>query len=508
VLGIELALFVVAMHLLMATPTLAQTGSQPFTPLSGIPGLTPPEEAVGRAVETLCPRLSPRSTGATGDLQIRCTELVGNALAGNQTGVRNPLLEMSTKEVSSQGTSSIETSNIQFTNVSARLAALRSGVRGLSLRGLAFNVNGKPLPDTLLAGLLPAQATSDSVSADGGNIFPRFKAWSQRHTPIGPMAANPSSQGTSRAVSATDEPSPFGRLGVFLNGTISFGDKDSTSRETGFDFDTYGVTGGLDYRFTDNFILGAAFGYANSNADFSADGGDLDTDAYSVSIFGTYYVNRFYIDGIVNFGWIDYETNRNIVYSVPRTDRVGNVLPGTTSVNQTANSETDGMQYSFSVGAGYDFTTGGFTFGPYARVNYLKADIDGFDESIGNANPGFGLALAIDNQDVESFTTAFGAQGSYAFSTGFGVLVPLMRLEWEHEFLDDRRTVTARFVNDPTRTPISLDTDDPDRNFFNLGFGLSAVFARGMGAFVYYETVLGLRDVTAHNIALGVRLGF
>jgi hypothetical protein len=70
VLGIELALFCVAMNLLMATPTLAQTGNQPFTPLSGIPGLTPPEEAVGRAVERLCPQLSPSSTGATGDLQM------------------------------------------------------------------------------------------------------------------------------------------------------------------------------------------------------------------------------------------------------------------------------------------------------------------------------------------------------------------------------------------------------------------------------------------------------
>jgi outer membrane lipase/esterase len=157
---------------------------------------------------------------------------------------------------------------------------------------------------------------------------------------------------------------------------------------------------------------------------------------------------------------------------------------------------------------GYDFTARGFTFGPYGRLSYLKANIDAFQERIDNTNPGFGLALGINEQDVESLTWALGGQVSYALSTGFGVLVPQARFEWEHEFLDNQRTITARFVSDPLRTPILLDTDDPDRDYFNLGAGLSAVFQRGVSAFVYYETALALRDVTAHQVAVGLRLAF
>jgi outer membrane lipase/esterase len=183
-------------------------------------------------------------------------------------------------------------------------------------------------------------------------------------------------------------------------------------------------------------------------------------------------------------------------------------MPGTTRLNQTASSETDGTRYSFSLSTGYDFTTRGFTFGPYGRLSYLKADIDGFQERIDNTNDGFGLSLAINDQNVESLTWALGGQASYAISTGVGVLVPQLRFEWEHEFLDIQHRITARFVSDPANTPILLDTDNPDRDYFNLGAGLSAVFQRGVSAFVYYETVLALRDVTAHQVAVGIRLAF
>ena len=101
--------------------------------------------------------------------------------------------------------------------------------------------------------------------------------------------------------------------------------------------------------------------------------------------------------------------------------------------------------------AGYDFTARGFTFGPYARLNYLQANIDGFQEHIDDMNAGFGLGLAMQEQDVESLTWVLGGQGSYAFSTGFGVLVPQVRFEWEHEFLNNQRKITGAFVSDPAQ---------------------------------------------------------
>jgi outer membrane autotransporter protein len=217
-----------------------------------------------------------------------------------------------------------------------------------------------------------------------------------------------------------------------------------------------------------------------------------------VSLYGIYYVSNFYVDGIVTFGWSDVDIDRTIRYTIAAVD-------GTTSVSQTARGDTDTKQYSLGFGVGYDFNAGGWTLSPLVRVNYIRLDIDGYEETIDNTNAGFGWALAFDDQDVESLTSVVGGQISYAISTAFGVLLPQVRGEWEHEFKDDRRTLTARFVHDPAGADILFSTDAPDRDFFNIGAGLSAVFRGGVSAFAYYETVLGLEDVTRHAVTVGVR---
>ena len=113
--------------------------------------------------------------------------------------------------------------------------------------------------------------------------------------------------------------------------------------------------------------------------------------------------------------------------------------------------------------------------------------------------------MAQASQDVESLTTVLGGRASYAISTGLGVLLPQVRIEWEHEFKNDSRLLTARFVNDPVGQPILFTTGNPDRNYANLGVSLSATFRRGIAAFIDYETVLGLANVSGNFITLGVR---
>ena len=108
------------------------------------------------------------------------------------------------------------------------------------------------------------------------------------------------------------------------------------------------------------------------------------------------------------------------------------------------------------------------------------------------------------SQHTESLTTDLGVQVSYAISVPFGVLSPILRFEWEHEFLNDSRVITSRNVNDPsviTRTR----TNNPDRDYFNFGAGLSATLKRGIAPFVYYEAVLGRSHFDHHSFTAGIR---
>ncbi|MGH7264834.1 MAG: autotransporter outer membrane beta-barrel domain-containing protein [Candidatus Rokuibacteriota bacterium] len=419
---------------------------------------------------TLCPELVtqfPTVGGARGDLRDRCTELVVSANNPAQLGnVQAGLQAMSPDAVTAQGTSFVETSVLRLATLAARLASLRAGGSGTARPGIALDGQEGVSTGILVASVAP-----------GGLLT---------------AAPAPADQSD--------------RLGFFLTGHFATGDKDATDREAGFDFDAGSLLGGVDYRFTRDLVLGAAVGYSVTNADLAGSRGSVDVDGVSLSLYGTHFAtNRFFVDGIVSGGFDSYDTSRNIRYAIP------GVGGGTTEVNQTARGDTDGPWFVVGAGAGYDVTMGGLTFGPLARVSFAKAYIDGYQESISGTGPGSGLALDVDSQDVDSLQTVLGAQASYAIGTGFAVLVPHVRAEWVHEFLDDSRTISARFVEDPTPsagTTIRLVTDDPDRDYFNVGVGLSATFRRGISAFVYYETALALADVTAHKMGAGFRFAF
>jgi uncharacterized protein with beta-barrel porin domain len=260
---------------------------------------------------------------------------------------------------------------------------------------------------------------------------------------------NTRSDASGSALAANPPTASPGRLGLFLNGNYSFGDKDSTSREVGFDFDRWGILAGADYRVTDNVVLGIAFNYSKTNADFHQSLGDADTKSYG------------------------------------------------------GRGDTEGPQYTAGLGAGYDFRAGPVTITPYGRVEYIHLDIDSYTERGAD-----GLNLTVRKQDVDSFQSAVGAALAYSLSLPFGVLVPQIHGEWRHEFLNNDRPITAKYTADPFNTFFAIPTDRPDRNFFAVGAGLSLVLAQRVSAFFNYETILGLRDVTHHDFWAGVRVEF
>lgn len=346
------------------------------------------------------------------------------------------------------GNIALTTTSVQTTNVGLRLAALRRGAMGVNVSGVAFNVDGQSVPLGAVTNLLSSQERSGGASADRSSLL--------------------------------------ARLGIFANGQGSFGNQDATSRDPGFDFHTGGLTVGADYRLTDQLVLGMALGYLRTKAEFDASAGASRINGYSLSAYGNYYVwDRLYIDGIATFGWNTYDTERNIA-----------------AAGATASGRTDGTQFAISASTGYNVDVGALTVGPTARVNYVHVHIDGFRERGADI---FNLNLA--SQTVESLTTALGGQASYAISIPWGVLTPLVRFEWEHEFKGNSRVVTASLVADPT-TVVGALTGSPDRDYVNLGVGLSATFPRGVSAFVAYDTVRGRAHFTNDSFNAGIRFAF
>ena len=422
--------------------------------LSSQSGLTPNQRSVAQAIETVCPKLATLSqrSAEQEDLFNQCSNMLANPRA---EGIPNTLDQITSEKANAAKSAGIETGTQQLANIGSRLAALRSGSKGIDIGALAVNLGGESLSGNQLATLAAMGLSGGGASAD----------------------------------------STFGNWGFFLNGAVNLGDRDTTENETGFDYNMIGITVGADYRFSDRFVAGGAFGYAKNDVDFDSNDGGLDTETWHLAAYATHSLtDRLYLDAIVEYGWNDYESKRNLSYQI---------TPGLDPVSRQASADYDGNQLGASLGAGYDLNEGPFAYGVYGRVAYLQVEVDDFLEQGAG-----GLNLTMDGFDATSVTTVLGARLSRVFNTSRAVLVPQARFEWEHEYDNDGDILTARFAADPTGTSFRILTDEPDRDYFRLGLGLSAVFPHGFSTFVNYDTLLDKRDWSDHMIDAGVRWEF
>ncbi len=455
-----------------------------------------PDDAVGdRPVVVVCVGLNAKATGqddpATpptqqeieqnltpdeADLLRRCADVIQAGGLGIQAQEATPednaeaeiaLRQIAPDEIAAQGTTSVRAVNSQQSNVASRIAALQSGLRGFSVRRLSLRS-----ADSRLAG-------NDLQQLAGG--------------------------------AAGDDAAPT-RLGVFLSGDLSTGDKDETSRAAGFDFDTQSFTVGVDYFLDANAFVGVALGVNKINMDIDNNGGGLDTDNLSLSLYGSVFrKNNFYVNGFFDFSSSDFESRRNMNYTLDETTGGCCVVTeaGRVTVKQTAIGKTDGKLSTASLNMGYERNKGALSYGPTLDLTYSSLTIDQFSEEMSDpASTGRGLALTYLEQDVDSLRSVLGFKVNHVRSMSWGVLSKQLRAGWHHEFKDDARAIRSFYKFDPGQTVMSLTADKPDADFYSLAFDLSAGFAGGRSAFISYATLLGLDNVSVNQLSAGVRFEF
>ncbi len=289
-----------------------------------------------------------------------------------------------------------------------------------------------------------------------------------------------------------------GRLSSFINGVIVLGEMGASNNRFASDFDTLGVTAGLDYRLTYDSLMGIALGYSNAGSEMSGSRGQLDSNGYSMTLYGTFYApNNFYFDGAISYAGSDYEQERYIKGSL-----------GGSSVDQTASADYFGSQTSLSVGGGYDYNLGAINIGGYGQLVHLVTKVDGYEESVSNPGAlGSGLAsLTMDSQEQTNLTLNLGAQASYNIDRSWGVFQPMVRIEWINELDDDEQIINGRFTADRVvKKTFSLSGGKIDSSYFNLGLGFTALRPNGNSMFLYYQATAGYENLTENMITAGVR---
>ncbi|MEL7538150.1 MAG: autotransporter outer membrane beta-barrel domain-containing protein [Pseudomonadota bacterium] len=490
-----------------AVPVLAQDGTPPpTTPVNLITfvnntefGATELQRGIGTGVQRACAALAGQGgfqlEGQQLDLFARCNELVqtsqriqdGNMRARDLGLSSDELLgaiqEIAGEELLGNATMSTRVTSGQFSNIAGRLNSLRLGTANSAIGGRV--------------------AYADPIQIDSPNQAR--------------MSLNDSNvRGGAAAADVAGS-----RVGWFLEGNFGTGDRDQTTNEDGFEFDSTSFTLGLDYTL-DRGVIGVAFGIDNYEADFDTNavvsGGDLDVDGAAGSLFGAYNLGSWFINGIVSFGTIDNDTARRVVYSGnPNCPPAPQACP---DIERTLSGSTDGDYLAGGATIGYDFAVDSWDIAASLSLAYRDIDIDGYTET---DSSGGGLPLAYDDQTIESFRAILGVNFARTISRDFGVVVPQLRLEWHHEFQDQPLELVAKYAVEETLpggagpgvfaasqciSCFQINSGEIDTDFGLVGLGVSAVFSRRWQLYGVYEGIFGLEDITSNTFSIGLRAQF
>lgn len=466
-------------------------------------GATDLQRGVGHAVQATCTELNRQgvlaggSNGSAlptdspqGDLWRRCNEMVGTATVLNNTGtparhlgytsssqLLAALQQVSGEELAAQGSLSTQVSSGQFANIAGRLNALRLGGASAASRGRVAALDSQP--------------QNRELYADNSSL-PRLGA------------------------GAAADASADRRWGWFVESSYGFGDHDQTASEDAFDFDSVSVSTGTDYNFG-SAVLGFAAGFDNYKADFDGatlvSGGDVEVKGTSGSLFGAYFGTNWSVNGIATYGSLDSDVTRRAQY-----DSFNSGCSPVCGASRELQGSPDGSYVALGATLSMDFEAGGWDITPSFSGSYRDVDIDSYHETDQFANGG--LALAYDEQKIESVRSIVGLAVSKPISKAFGVLTPNARVEWHHEFEDDARVLRAKYQ---VETDLGLSaqndfscaiscfafsTDPVDSDFAVAGVGLSATFAQRLQAYLYYEALLGVENLSSNSLALGIRGSF
>ena len=383
-----------------------------------------------------------------------CREIIRAADDGRTGEVTEALRAIAPDEVLAQSTVLREIGATQFFNVDARLNELRRGGGGFSMSGLTVQSGTQSIPLALVGDAMQAALGFGESDGFGGLVSP----W-----------------------------------GFFINGNIGDGqqDIDFARGKVGVDYQSRGITAGVDYRFNPRFVAGAAIGYANFEADVAA-GSRLDSKSLMFTGYGSYYLSdRFYVDTRLTYGQVQMDQERLIRFRL-----------GSNVFDALAVGDTDATQLTVASSMGYHLNYGAWSVTPNAGVRFTNSDVDAFSESGANE-----YNVAYNSQSYSTVNVAVGVQVARAVSLSRGVLMPQFDLSLNNESGDDP-SAEARLISGGVTELFRLTEESPDSSYATAGLGFVYLMGNGRQAFLSYRRMFGNEDMDRGSLNLGGRFEF
>ncbi len=241
-------------------------------------------------------------------------------------------------------------------------------------------------------------------------------------------------------------------------GSVSFGRTGDTSSSASKDINSTGITIGMDKKISENKLYGYALRFGNDEVDIGSSGTNLDTESFSLSLYGTFPHNeeRF--------------TESIIGISTLKTDHVrvggGNRRTG----------ERDGAQVFGSINYVTKYKKNNFVIDPNIRIDLSYTELSKYREK-GVA------ALVYNKQTVETGMVSTGFTISDILDFDTFTFKSYGGLELGLDF-SPSSDATYRYLSETTEYTKAIDQDSKNLRA-NIGFDL--INENGLSIMTIYE---------------------
>ncbi|RRD21612.1 autotransporter domain-containing protein [Brucellaceae bacterium VT-16-1752] len=275
----------------------------------------------------------------------------------------------------------------------------------------------------------------------------------------------------------------LGPFAFWSSGFVNFGEGDSGKLD--LDYTLVGVSGGIDYRFSERFVAGFGVGYGRDRTDIGDNGTESRANAYSAAVYGSFKpIDNFFIDALVGGSILDFDSTRFITADSSLTD-----------------GKRDGHQLFGSLTAAYEFRQKAWLVSPYGRMEMSRSWLEGYAEEGGSI-----YRLTYGDQTVDTVTGVVGLRANYAIDYTWGRLTPGVRAEYAHDFQGASRA--AMGYSALGGLPYALDIEGESSDSGNVGLSLDFSFENAWTTGVEYQTGFGGSGARNHAIALRVGAKF
>ncbi|NKZ40112.1 autotransporter domain-containing protein [Oleiagrimonas citrea] len=253
----------------------------------------------------------------------------------------------------------------------------------------------------------------------------------------------------------------------WVGGAVNFGAQKPGTSVDGIDFNTSGISLGADRRLSSSFVLGAGIGFGHDSSDIGHKGSRSTGNAYSAAFYASYQpAESLYLDALAGYQLLSFDARRYVTAN-------GNLVHG----------QRDGKQSFGALTLTYEYAgDNGLQVSPYGRLDMASATLDAYTESGDNL-----YSLYYERQNIDTTTGAAGVRLRRAFKRDFGVLVPMLRIEYRHDFQGDSSAV-MRYADLLAGPLYRVNVGSRAQNHTVVGLGLETQTDGGTSFRIEYQS--------------------